>query len=193
MKNKIGRNLSLILALTIVFAIVISPVSAADNISEDLLILGDSISTGYGLAEPDLDSYGAKLAEAMGLSEYAYLNLAKDGATSGALIEALSSPEGAAIISEFETIVLSIGGNDILGLLFTLAKQALELDADASNEELPTAFAENPAAITAIAAALIENQTQFVKIIDDFAQNIAEIIDLIKTAVPEAQIYVQTI
>ena len=185
--------LSLILALIIAFATVISPVGAADNISEDLLILGDSISTGYGLAEPDTDSYGAKLAEAMDLPEPAYLNLARDGATSGQLRDALSSPEAAAIISEFGTIVLSIGGNDILGPFFALAKQALELEPDAPNQELPTAFAQNPNAITKMATALFENQAQFAQIVGDFADNIAEIIDLIKAAAPKAQIYVQTI
>ena len=193
-QNKTTRAFSLIFALALVFAAatLFSPVAAADAY-ENLLVLGDSISTGYGLDNPGIDSYGAKLAEAMGLPKQGYLNLAKDGANSTDLINLLKMPETAEIISEHSLIVISIGGNDLLGPFFALAKQALGLEADAPSEALLGAFEKNQNAMLTIAAAMLENQASFVAIAGDFAQNLAEIIDLIKAANPGAQILVQTI
>ena len=190
-KNITQKILALILAAALISFF--APAAAAGEAREDLLVLGDSIAAGYGLADPDTETYGAKLAEAMGLSGQDYQNLAQNGATSGSLLELLKTPEMAAALSAHTTIVVSIGGNDILAPVFAMAKQALGLAADTANEELQAALAENPSALGAVGAALVANQAQFVAIIGDFAENLAEIAELIQTASPEARVYIQTI
>ena len=155
-----------------------------------LLILGDSIARGYGLENPAEDCYGAKLAVELGWAGYS--NFAVDGATSGDLTALLKQPDAKAVIAPHNTVVISIGGNDLLGIFFALAKQAMGLPPAASNLELQAAIAANPNAVTLIGIALLLNQAQLYAAIDGFSQNLTEIVTSVKTANPDA-LYIQTI
>ncbi|MCL2774647.1 MAG: SGNH/GDSL hydrolase family protein [Oscillospiraceae bacterium] len=159
---------------------------------DSLLVLGDSISTGYGLKTSD-DSYGAKLSAAFGLSAAAYNNLSVDGATSDALVAALKDPSDAALLENYNTIVITIGGNDVMGPFFALAKQALKLNSTATNADLQAAVAASSNAISTISTALLSNEAQFSAIVKTFGTNLTAIMTAIKTANPNAKIYIQTI
>jgi len=98
--------------LVILIIISASTVSAAAVKTDGLLLLGDSIATGYGLRDAEAESYGAMLAEALDTSLYS--NLAINGATSGDLAELLEAPAAIATVSSHSAIVISIGGNDVL-------------------------------------------------------------------------------
>ena len=82
-----------------------------------LLLLGDSITYGYGLAGgPESPfHYGNLLGEYLGISKENTVNRAVNGDTSANLLALLPSLEGE--IKKADIIVISIGGNDLLGLI----------------------------------------------------------------------------
>ena len=158
-----------------------------------LLVLGDSISTGYGLGNPDADSYGAVLSEAFGLTGSAYANLAVDGATSGDLAASLKKAPASSPVFTHDIIIISIGGNDILGAFFAMAKQALGLPSNASNLDLQNAITANPTAAISVGMAVFSNQTKFNEAAAAFPDNLSAIISAVKAANPKAGLYIQTI
>ncbi len=82
-----------------------------------LLLLGDSITYGYGL-EGGPESpfhYGNLLGEYLGISKENIVNRAVNGDTSAKLLSLIPSLEKEIEISDI--IVISIGGNDLLGLI----------------------------------------------------------------------------
>ncbi len=130
--------LALLTAALLVLALCL-PAAAAEPTS--LLVLGDSISTGYGLTSEGgarIPSYGNQLAAAYGLDDAHYRNLAVNGATSADLLAQL--PEIAEHVKAADIIVISIGGNDVLGKMLNLLQQATATTSlDAALEALETA------------------------------------------------------
>ena len=199
------RLLSLLLVLAMLFTFLPSiakPVfaEAATESPSGLLVLGDSIARGYGLKTPEA-RFGDLLANEFGIDSKSYSNRAVDGATSGDLVSTVKAGEYDAFISSGATIVISIGGNDVLGLFFSLAKTALGLPPNASNEQLQEKFMETPNALLQIAAALVSNQARFMQNAESFRDNLDTIIDCIldvRNSSPYAdmgasQLYVLTI
>lgn len=97
----------------------------------DIVFLGDSIAAGFGLdgyADDDLyncSSYANILAEKYGgeLPEdcpHKMVNKAVSGATSADLLKSLKSGELDDVLAECDAVVVSIGGNDLLAILFKL-------------------------------------------------------------------------
>ena len=85
---------------------------------EKLLLLGDSITYGYGL-EGDRDtcrSYGNRLREHLGVKAENFKNAAVNGDTSGDLLALLPSLNKE--VREADLIVVTIGGNDMLGIIW---------------------------------------------------------------------------
>lgn len=114
MKNrKTGRAIAAAAMLTIAAMTMPMPtVSAADDVaSYSVVVLGDSISTGYGL-EDSSKAYVSILEQHMNQK---VTNLAKDGTTSSELLQSLqgdSTMQGA--VAGADVIVVTIGANDIL-------------------------------------------------------------------------------
>ena len=161
-----------------------------ETAQQSFLLLGDSIATGYGLPNIRENSYGAKLANALGVD---YYNLAVDGATSGDLLALLKETDIAALLAEQDIVVISIGGNDILSIFFALAKQALGLAPTASNLELQAAIESTPNAVSVIGMALLLNQSKLTAATNAFPENLSAIVKEIKSANPDAQLIIQTI
>lgn len=114
MKNrKTGRAIAAAAMLTIAAMTMPMPtVSAADDVDPySVVVLGDSISTGYGL-EDSSKAYVSILEQHMNQK---VTNLAKDGTTSSELLQSLqgdSTMQGA--VAGADVIVVTIGANDIL-------------------------------------------------------------------------------
>lgn len=97
--------------------------------AENLVVLGDSIASGYGLAEYTAGTdYSAPLsfANMLGAEYSGYKNFAVDGRTSAQLLYSLNEPneELAAALSKADTVVISIGGNDFLKPMLSAVKSA---------------------------------------------------------------------
>ena len=96
-----------------------------------MLFLGDSIAAGYGLegySSDDLyscrsyanilaEKYGKELADECGHKK---VNRAKSGDTSADLLELINSGDLDSDLADSDAVVISIGGNDLLGILFDL-------------------------------------------------------------------------
>lgn len=114
MKNrKTGRAIAAAAMLTIAAMTMPMPTAAAADTVDpySVVVLGDSISTGYGLQDSS-KSYVSILEQQMNQK---VTNLAKDGTTSSELLQSLqgdSAMQGA--VAGADVIVVTIGANDIL-------------------------------------------------------------------------------
>lgn len=106
-------------------------VSAAEG--ENLVVLGDSITTGYGLDgyvpgdnTSAADSFANRLSERFS----GYENLAVDGRTSAQLLASLSEEKTSSALENADTVVISIGGNDLLQPLISAAQMSILSDTE---------------------------------------------------------------
>lgn len=108
--------------------------SVAVNMPPQILFLGDSIAAGYGLEgysaedKSQCASYANILSEVFesGLPDAAMFdsqNAAKDGRTSGELLEQLRSGTLDRTLVQADAVVVSIGGNDLLGTFLELFEE----------------------------------------------------------------------
>lgn len=167
-----------------------------------LLVLGDSIASGYGLADPASQCFGAQFAAKFNLKAgEGYQNLAVDGSTSRNWADALdpssSGADAAAIaaVKSADVILLSVGGNDVLGPFLSDLKTALGLPDDATAAQLEAALASNPD-ISAKMATLLNSadaQARYAGYIAAFGENLASIAASVRAENPSAALYVQTV
>lgn len=110
--------LSVIVVLCLLFCMI--PTAHAENSNQSLyVVLGDSISTGYGLENAD-DAFSKKVADRISLERSV---LAVDGQTTTSLLESVSSIDTPGdnireAIGNAGLITLTIGGNDIMDALY---------------------------------------------------------------------------
>lgn len=108
-----------------------SGVSAAEG--ENLVVMGDSITTGYGLegyVSGDNTSAADSFANRLSADYTGYENFAVDGRTSAQLLTALSEEETISALENADDVVISIGGNDLLQPLITGMQMSLMSDPD---------------------------------------------------------------
>ncbi len=118
----------LIIALTASLMLCVSSFAAENGA---LVVLGDSIATGYGLPgykagdnSSAKDSFGNKLSAQF--KDYA--NFAVDGRTSAELLAAMDGADVTEKIKTADNVVVSIGGNDYLVPLATALVEAVTKD-----------------------------------------------------------------
>ena len=88
--------------------------TAVDEMPKVYLAIGDSISTGYGL-EDTAFGFSERLSEKVGLE---LANRAVNGAKADDVYERLSSGELDELVASAELITLTVGGNDMLDVLY---------------------------------------------------------------------------
>lgn len=132
MKNTIKKYLALLLTLLILSAVCIIPIGADEPQQtgpKTMLALGDSLTTGYGLDNYVIggnpyhcNSYINQIAKALGLEGgQSYINRAVNGDRSSDLANLLPSLENE--VKAAELIIITIGGNDLLSTVPTIASQ----------------------------------------------------------------------
>lgn len=134
MKKWIASLLAFVMALSMI------PVSLAEA-APIYLALGDSITTGYGLAEGE-QSFAEIVAQANG---YTLINSAVDGNTSAGILAQLTDPAVLMDIAKADVITITCGGNDLMGLLY-------QQMADIYNASVPEMLAVKAENITTIMA-----------------------------------------
>lgn len=100
-----------------------------DTARKNLVVLGDSIASGYGLEDYTAgNNYSAPLSfgNLLGAEYESYRNYAVDGRNSEQLLYALENPtdDMAAALAEADRVVISIGGNDFLKPMLSAVKSA---------------------------------------------------------------------
>ena len=127
------RIISVLLCLCLMLGV--TPLAAAQETEQKkYLALGDSITAGYGLSTgedgtPAEKSFAQQVAEKNG---YTLTNLAESGETTATLLAKLSGQaEDAAVnqafaaaLPEADVITITIGGNDLMGALYTYLADA---------------------------------------------------------------------
>ncbi len=107
--------------------------NVAVNAPPQIVFVGDSITAGYGLEgySPDnkltCDSFANILSrdfekELPAQAEFSSWNEGRDGRTSAQLLELLQSGKLDDELKEADAVVVSIGGNDMLGILTSIIK-----------------------------------------------------------------------
>lgn len=128
MKMKKIRTLAALLAAVLLALCAVLPAFAEDKAA--LVVMGDSITTGYGLAgyTPGGSTYGCEnysnlLADNLGLTRGTGLkNYAVNGDKSADLLNILKNNANAAKdLATAQYVVISIGGNDLLGCVRDVA------------------------------------------------------------------------
>lgn len=124
-KNLIKR-LCVLLSAVLIFGSALTVSAESNGKYKNMLVLGDSISTGYGLSGYSLSdpyscaSYANRVAEALGLvGGESYKNKAQNGDRSEDLLLLLDSLSSS--LARADLIVISIGGNDMLHSLTEIA------------------------------------------------------------------------
>ncbi len=195
MKRSFLKALTLLVTLILLATAAAFPAMAEETAPapKTLLALGDSLTTGYGLKnytygdDPYLcDSYINRIAAAYGLEGgKTYINCAVNGDRTGDLARLLPSLENE--VKNAEMIILTIGGNDLLGILPEIAYML-------SGQEV-TDFTQ-AAAVFATATAeqydALKNDPAFVArmktVLEDVGTNLQTIAAFFKEKAPDARV-----
>ncbi len=193
-----------ILASLCAFLLVLSMgVTAA---ASGIVVFGDSISTGYGLDgyeasdNPYTDgSYVQLLADELGND---VTNYAIDGLTSGGLLKKLNalSDGEKATLEDADVVIVYIGGNDLLQLLFGEIGKAFEVDMqspDASVQltERLSGILSSPdvQTLTKIKGMFAAIETGLPAVIGQYATNLDGILAAVVEGNPDATVIMPTL
>lgn len=162
-----------------------------------LTFLGDSIAAGYGLdgytASDNYscpDSYanilGKRYANELGDDiPHKMYNLAVSGDKTSDLIAHLETDDFSDALGQSNAVVISIGGNDLLGVIFDALEQ-IGLSAETGEFDLDNIN------IFAAASALIGLEADIDKALTSFEDNIAAVAESVKEKT-DGDIYIQTV
>lgn len=122
-------------ALSIISAAAVAAACALTASADDreLVVLGDSITSGYGLeGYVSGNNYSSEysFANMLAMDFGGYENFAVDGRTSGELLSALDDADIAAALAGADTVVISIGGNDFLQPMLVAVRDSVMSDPD---------------------------------------------------------------
>ena len=121
--------------LSIIMVLSLMPVTAIAEGQSSYVVLGDSISAGYGLAV-DEKSFSEQLEETFFLER---IPLAASGDTSDDLYTVVSDPDNADSLKNADIITVTIGGNDMLDALYDFLAE----EYNAANSPDPAWTSEN--------------------------------------------------
>jgi lysophospholipase L1-like esterase len=184
MKNrKAWKAIAAAAVLTIASMTLPATTVSADEASCDVVVLGDSISTGYGLAEGSL-SYVTLLDRSITTSKNVQ-NFAQDKLTTAGLLEMLQTDTTVQeAVSSADVILVSIGANDVLQPI--LDNDVISLEDYSSITELAAAVKAN---MIAFQKYLMNNIPPAVATANE---NIDSIITQLKSSNSDARIVFQT-
>lgn len=175
-----------------------SGLSVSAEEGKALLVLGDSIATGYGLEGYEAgDNSSAKDSFANKLSENfdSYENLAVDGMTTEGLLEIVTDENNKTAVENADTVVISIGGNDFLVPLVTAMQMSIM-----SDPEVMTAIQDGTFTVETLQDKITPETVKkafdsALSVMDVNAsfENLNKIIESINSANDDCDIYVLTV
>lgn len=172
------------------------PLQAQAYQPQSIVVLGDSISSGYGLTgypSSTVDNYGNLFAAQY---EAKVENLAVDGSTSAYWISAAEA--AADTIADADTILMSVGGNDVLGLLLddlqAFAWNSISTNISAiTSEQLQDIFSTDIVGQFTEQLQQPDVMARYTEAGEGYADNLLAIVSAIKQANPTAPLFIQTI
>ena len=156
------------------------------NIPSKILFLGDSIATGYGLegyknGKENCSSYANTLAdqyekELAGKCETSLKNSAIDGQTSAELLKGLNDGIYDEDLKNSDAVIISIGGNDLLTVLWEFIVNDLHINFNDSYADIRQSDLD----ITKIIESITSLGARIDKNLESFDSNLTEIAKYIK-------------
>lgn len=182
------KLISLFSALSIgVSALCITDVNAAESKGK-LVVLGDSISSGYGLNDGEYN-YGEILGEYL---DYDVENYAVPGLTTQGLVDKIAETNVKQAISDADLIVVSIGGNDFISTARDKFSEKFgEIDDLTDFNYLFSLLSQDTVSSLAILGSLYS--TEFPQACDTAINNITEINNTISSLNPDADVVFQNV
>ena len=189
-KRLLSGLVSAAMCMSLLPAAVMTNASAEE--ADKVLLLGDSIASGYGHAEGEY-CYGDYISEYL---DAELVNNAQPGLTTAQLLEQLSEEAVAADIADASLICVSIGGNDLIDTVETYLYSLL----DAYNAKNGTSLTLKEYIKTVVAVDDDLQTTMILKLTsllnktaNAYKANIAQIEAGLLEQNPDAQIVVQTV
>lgn len=199
---KIKRILAMFITLSMVMGLVITT-NAAEN--TNILALGDSISAGYGLASPEVESFTSIIdAE----DNYVVTNKAVNGNTATGILAQIESEDITdEEIKAADIITITCGGNDMMALLYAKTAEIYNATypdnsitmSEVANELINTG-SDRRLILMAIALKLLDsndplymmNGTEFADNLASFIATLNSVTEIILKKNPEVKIIVAT-
>ena len=186
MKKHILFFVSIIITLSTLMIHTTLPAGAEKT--DAIIILGDSISTGYGLSGElyERPSFANKIHAHIGNGSL--LNIARDGATSSEILQIATNSSDT--IKEMDIVIMSVGGND---LLQTTAKVISESLGTPDNNDLASLLGtvmNMPADQIKELFSSDYSNACYSEMLDGLSKNLDSILSLIRTTAPNAKIVV---
>ncbi len=194
---------SIFLALAIIscFAASVFAEDKTNNKSSptSMLVLGDSISTGYGLQNYNLDmtkttSYANLLAQKYSVKN-TYFNMAFDGQTSEQLASNLNRKLYDDYIKKSDVILISIGGNDVMDILSKAVIEALGMSKNSTVMDIKNIDFTNTQVYKNLINYITSNKLNILRkqIVSEFQKNFLTIYQYIHKLNPNAYLIFQTV
>lgn len=168
------------------------PISAQNDAVDSLVVLGDSISTGYGLNGElyTRASYSNLVASALGLSAgNGYINYAVDGYTSAQILQ--KAKDNQATVTAADLIIMTNGGNDVLSKMLMIAMKAAGVDS-LNLTQIAIALAQMTTEEASARLYSAENVNTIATALVNYKTNLTLLLEYLKTAAPDTRVLVLT-
>lgn len=189
------RLLAIILTFSMAVSVLMLPVSAELAVSgaepkeiRSMVVLGDSISTGYGLEGTiyTRTSYANHVAKALDLNFGTdYVNYAVDGYTSAQVFQKAKAYEKT--VAEADLIMMTVGGNDVMWKMLAIAMQAVGVNTFDLTQIAIAMAQSDPMALTATLYSA-ENVAVIEAAIANYRTNLTAMIEYLRTVNPDARV-----
>ena len=181
------RIIAIVFIISFVFSIPLSSVYAQKPLKG--VALGDSVPAFYGVEEQD--GYVAQLVELLKAEkiETEFVNLAVNGLSTQTLLEQLTEADILAELENADIITLNIGGNNVL---IPFAEIVLD---ELKALKITDITKASPVVLMAfMGKKLTEKQIEsLMENIEMFEEEFPEIIEILNTVAPNAEIFVNTV
>ncbi len=198
------KSLSILLAMIMLLGMIPVSIFAADT-TPSYVALGDSISTGYGLANKTTQGFTYLLADELG---YELTNLAVDGNTAAGILAQLQQQQVQNAVAGADLITITAGGNDLMAVLYQAIadqynnEQSNDADKISADEVVDIFTSADPRKMNLLNYAMgLLNKSSDIYLIDDaaFANAvnayigvINQIMDRIYALNPDATVIIET-
>lgn len=139
---------------------------------------------------PETDSFPSLIAAE---KEYSLVNYGTDGLTSASLLASLSNPQVAADVASADVITITIGGNDLMGALYSYI--AAQKDDGTTADDVKVAFEKKDLVMLKFALDVIDGfaaSDAAGKAVEDFTTNFGTVIAAVRKASPDVALFVAT-
>ena len=133
MKRITSKVLNILIIFILLIAYIFPIMSFANSNFTTYVALGDSIAYGYGLADRDNDSYASKVRQKYNISQSNFQNLAVSGMTCAEYYEKIQEEEYTNAIENADLLTVSIGSNELLGLVTKAVSDVTGVPIDSPN------------------------------------------------------------